>query len=354
MEAFRSNTQMMEMKGKGAEASWLPDFEVDGSGALLSRTQYDDAGLITNTAVDRRVLVTRLLEALEDQPLQNEEPDYGWMEAPMDLEIFEQSLRCLADESLALTHDSSWVSSPATPIFPSSPQTSFDHQVDVWAIKPEQADAADNSEHLLETLELMMKEIQDDEASPSTAKIAELDLLEDDGAEDVTSAILDSLIQGNTEEDVVLAEISDMALEWMGNPAPESPVFIGSPPAPESPIPSVASSSDIEFVPSPSSESEKAFEPVTSRPCVTKSKARGRKARIQPEERKSRKKEQNKTAATRYREKKKLELGLAHVEESILAEKNRKLRKQLDALTQELRFMKRLVRDVFNSPAKTR
>ena len=47
----------------------------------------------------------------------------------MDLEIFEQSLRCLADESLALTHDSSWVSSPATPIFPSSPQTSFDHQV---------------------------------------------------------------------------------------------------------------------------------------------------------------------------------------------------------------------------------
>ena len=42
----------------------------------------------------------------------------------------------------------------------------------------------------------MMKEIQDDEASPSTAKIAELDLLEDDGAEDVTSAILDSLIQG--------------------------------------------------------------------------------------------------------------------------------------------------------------
>ena len=41
-----------------------------------------------------------------------------------------------------------------------------------------------------------MKEIQDDEASPSTAKIAELDLLEDDGAEDVTSAILDSLIQG--------------------------------------------------------------------------------------------------------------------------------------------------------------
>jgi len=354
MEAFRSNTQMMEMKGKGAEASWLPDFEVDGLGALLSRTQYDDAGLITNTAVDRRVLVTRLLEALEDQPLQNEEPDYGWMEAPMDLEIFEQSLRCLADESLALTHDSSWVSSPATPIFPSSPQTSFDHQGDVWAIKPEQADAADNSEHLLETLELMMKEIQDDEASPSTAKIAELDLLEDDGAEDVTSAILDSLIQGNTEEDVVLAEISDMALEWMGNSVPESPVFIGSPPAPESPIPSVASSSDIEFVPSPSSESEKAFEPVTSRPCVTKSKARGRKARIQPEERKSRKKEQNKTAATRYREKKKLELGLAHVEESILAEKNRKLRKQLDALTQELRFMKRLVRDVFNSPAKTR
>ena len=39
MEAFRSNTQMMEMKCKGAEASWLPDFEVDGSGALLSRTQ---------------------------------------------------------------------------------------------------------------------------------------------------------------------------------------------------------------------------------------------------------------------------------------------------------------------------
>ena len=39
---------------------------------LILLSPDDDAGLITNTAVDRRVLVTRLLEALEDQPLQNE------------------------------------------------------------------------------------------------------------------------------------------------------------------------------------------------------------------------------------------------------------------------------------------
>merc|ERR1712071_527258 len=93
---------------------------------------------------------------------------------------------------------------------------------------------------------------------------------------------------------------------------------------------------------SPSSRSSKTTSVAAAAPKATR--GRGRKARIRPEERLLRKKEQNKTAATRYREKKKMELGVAHEQQMELENQNRKLKRQHDSLVQELRFMKKLAR----------
>lgn len=66
-----------------------------------------------------------------------------------------------------------------------------------------------------------------------------------------------------------------------------------------------------------------------------------------PEERKLRKKEQNKNAATRYRMKKKAEVEEVRNEEKQLEEKNKKLKDQLDDINREVKYLKSLMRDVY-------
>lgn len=73
-------------------------------------------------------------------------------------------------------------------------------------------------------------------------------------------------------------------------------------------------------------------------------KPRGRIAK--PEEKRLRKKEQNKTAATRYRMKKKAELELLLDEADQLEERNRELQATYDDLASEIRYLKKLFREV--------
>lgn len=357
MEAFQSN---MKIPGFGMEAPWLPAFEANSLGSDLVSGAQNHAAFGTATfAEDRHILASKLLEVLENQQ-KIEEPDYGWMETPMDLELFEQSLSPLIDDCSTIAH-SPWVSQSSSPIHSGSPQTFIsDNQDDASRIKPDAEGTAD-SEHLLETLEEMLKQIQEEDAAASLSTLSSgaehySDLLENDGSEDVASAILDSLIQGKVVEDTVLAELTDIALEWMENPVAETPDFVNTSSSSEYPMSCVSSSSDNQSQSSsdweePEQATKKNRTTRTSkRSAVTKPQTgRGRKTRIQPEERQSRKKEQNKTAATRYREKKKLQQGLIQNEEMALEKRNRKLQKQHDALAQELRFMKKLIRDVFKS-----
>lgn len=65
------------------------------------------------------------------------------------------------------------------------------------------------------------------------------------------------------------------------------------------------------------------------------------------EERKMRKKEQNKNAATRYRLKKKAEVEEVRFEERQLEEKNKLLRNQLEDISREVKYLKSLMRDVY-------
>lgn len=80
-----------------------------------------------------------------------------------------------------------------------------------------------------------------------------------------------------------------------------------------------------------------------------KQKRKPRKNRRSLEDRQSRKKEQNKTAANRYRLKKKAEIEILLDEERELQVQNDKLQKQYDEVSRESSYIKRLLRAAFEA-----
>ncbi|KAG5684795.1 hypothetical protein PVAND_014008 [Polypedilum vanderplanki] len=80
---------------------------------------------------------------------------------------------------------------------------------------------------------------------------------------------------------------------------------------------------------------------------VTKKRTRGYGRN--PEEKKSRKKEQNKNAATRYRMKKKQKVEVIMDEEKILMDKNKRLTTAYKDTKREVKYLKSLLRDLFKA-----
>jgi len=72
-------------------------------------------------------------------------------------------------------------------------------------------------------------------------------------------------------------------------------------------------------------------------------------SRTPPEEKKLRKKEQNKNAATRYRLKKKQEIEEILGEEKQLQQQNERLKTELTELGREIKYLKNLMRDLFRA-----
>lgn len=68
-----------------------------------------------------------------------------------------------------------------------------------------------------------------------------------------------------------------------------------------------------------------------------------------PDEKRSRKKEQNKNAATRYRQKKKEEVHVILGEERILMDKNKKLFTSFKDTKREVKYLKSLLRELFQA-----
>jgi cyclic AMP-dependent transcription factor ATF-4 len=66
-----------------------------------------------------------------------------------------------------------------------------------------------------------------------------------------------------------------------------------------------------------------------------------------PDEKKSRKKEQNKNAATRYRQKKKEEVHVILGEERVLMDKNKKLSTTHNDIRREVKYLRSLLRELF-------
>lgn len=67
------------------------------------------------------------------------------------------------------------------------------------------------------------------------------------------------------------------------------------------------------------------------------------------EDKKSRKKEQNKNAATRYRQKKKAECEVVMGEEKELQDKNDELQVKCADIQREIKYLKSLMRDLYRA-----
>lgn len=65
------------------------------------------------------------------------------------------------------------------------------------------------------------------------------------------------------------------------------------------------------------------------------------------EDRKIRKKEQNKNAATRYRQKKKVEMEIIQIQEQELSKRHEELKRQLAEHKREAKYLKRLIREFY-------
>lgn len=68
---------------------------------------------------------------------------------------------------------------------------------------------------------------------------------------------------------------------------------------------------------------------------------------FEPSDRKQRKKGQNKTAATRYRQKKRVESETLHHEKTDLEDVNARLHSEVDKMSSEILYLKRLLREAF-------
>lgn len=107
-----------------------------------------------------------------------------------------------------------------------------------------------------------------------------------------------------------------------------------------------SSSEDAEWVPEPVENCN----PTSSSAVQKPQKKRSTKPYSHnPDDKKIRKKEQNKNAATRYRMKKKAEVEVILGEEKQLLEKHGELNGQITDLQREIKYLKGLMRDLFKA-----
>lgn len=360
---------MVDTMKRTTEASWPLYSEADSFTSFVYNSQGLGSSLTFN-ADQRRKVASELLEVLERAPTDLNEPYSGWLEEPMDLEVFgqslEQSLRIPLDEVHAshqfLEPSSPLVSEPSTPLAPTSPQDLYAPQDDQIAIKTaEPILAVPNSEELLESLESFLHQLNSNDAASVLSSVASPEQSQESD-DDTSAALLDSIITEHVDERQLLdelAEFSNVLLQTSQQGLPlqtqpfEQTLNIS--------IPSFCIDSEGESTCSTSLNDSLDSTPTTPRRRGRKpqtvvepvSSRKSRKKTAKPEEKRLRKKEQNKTAATRYRIKKKAELDLLLDEEAKLEERNRELQKQYDDLASEIRYLKKLFGEVITGrPAK--
>ncbi|KAJ1529430.1 hypothetical protein ONE63_006209 [Megalurothrips usitatus] len=119
----------------------------------------------------------------------------------------------------------------------------------------------------------------------------------------------------------------------------------------DSAAPGSPETDDPEWLPggADSCAEEQESAPVGKSASAASSKKRGKRGSkpYSTEDRRIRKKEQNKNAATRYRMKKKAEVEVILGEENGLRDKNTELQAKVADLSQEIRYLKNLMREVF-------
>lgn len=340
-------------------AFWSPAFENDGFNSTFVLNERGDGnfGIAENATENRSKLAAEMLKELESSQAQNYDPCCEWLEEPMDLEVFGQSLVespaiPLGDEAdyfpLSPGPPSPLTPQAPTPIHPASPQELYPSQGDLFSLKddvPVIAIPAQNEE-LLESLELLLHEIAAVESTSDQPQV-----IQEEEEEDITSALLESLMNGHVAEEQVNEELAEF-ITLINRPKIELCTVSASPivPIPPASIGSTiricsSESKDPEWIPTPRTSGRKSN---SSQPIAT-TPSKPRKKSLRADDRRLRKKEQNKTAATRYRIKKKVELDILLDEEAALEQRNLQLQMQHDELASEVRYLKKLMREIFNN-----
>jgi len=155
-------------------------------------------------------------------------------------------------------------------------------------------------------------------------------------------------------EELSLTGLNNTLSSSIINPEGQNVIIIIAPSSPAESVTTTASistDSDPEWTPSPTPLSPAQFSLLSTQPAQTK--ARKKYARSKPPtppsvapypaDKKERKKAQNRTAAFRYREKKKSEQDLAEEELEALADKNSQLQEKLVEMETEFKYLKKLM-----------
>lgn len=148
-------------------------------------------------------------------------------------------------------------------------------------------------------------------------------------------AVVDELVRSRAENMVDAWE--DNGLSEQSNP-PSSPCSTSSSGSSEY-------SSDPEWIPEP----VQATDSYVARGSKSRKRQSNPYSRAGPVDKKSRKKEQNKNAATRYRQKKKAEVEEILSEEKGLLDHHDGLEAKVTDLQREIKYLKGLMRDLFKA-----
>lgn len=169
---------------------------------------------------------------------------------------------------------------------------------------------------------------------------------------DRSSSYLDQISGGWNAENVSLVPLRDVASELAA--VDEFVRSCAEDIAPSSPCTSsngsYLSSEDSSSPDEPDWTGESSGSSYSKQPSSRATKNRHKPySRPSVEDKKVRKKEQNKNAATRYRQKKKLEIKEILGEEQELVDYNDKLKDQVKELNREIGYLKGLMRDLFKA-----
>merc|ERR1719225_409783 len=134
-------------------------------------------------------------------------------------------------------------------------------------------------------------------------------------------------------------------------PEGQNVIIIIAPSSPTESVVTTTSDSDTEWTPSPAPLSPAQLSLLSRKPEQTKTRKKYARSKPPsppcvapyPVDKKERKKAQNRTAAFRYREKKKSEQDLAEEEVEALADKNSQLQEKLVEMETEFKYLKKLM-----------
>jgi cyclic AMP-dependent transcription factor ATF-4 len=287
--------------------------------------------------------------------IQNESVDKNWMDIEMDLDSCSPSMSLFHElDDVEEVKEAETIATNTAMLSQLISQCGIPVEEEEETIAP--LSPASSMDSDMEAHQSLIDELEDYFGSPTRVEEDDdnsrgLDLITKTSISSRASpnSILEALATGqvfNADQKAILTEmdLNDAVTTSCVTEDGQNVIIIIAPP---SPAPSTTSSydTDPEWVPSPSSSPLRTISSAstTIKKKYQRSKPPSPPTGPYPVEKKERKKAQNRTAAFRYREKKKGELDVVETELEQLTDKNEGLRSKLTEMETEARLLKKLM-----------